>query len=292
MNSLAEIAENKKQLPGNSAIQLDKRLALQPDFESAGLDPHQESRNRTALLDNMISSSLANLATDLPKEAPATLRVDVIADLICPWCYLGKRRLDDALQAVHGPSQITWYPFQLNPEMPQSGMAFEDYLAKKFGDPEKLIPGLEELTRAGLKEGIRFRFDRLTRIPNTLNAHRLMRLAEPEADMASHLAEDILKGFFEDGLDIADQDVLTDIGEQHGIPATDIRETLEDEDSRRIILSQEAQVRESGVTGVPDFLVNRRLLVVGAQSTESLIKVFDRVMFGAESDLPVSEVVH
>ena len=240
----------------------------------------------------MISPSLADLAPDIHAEAPATLQVDVIADLICPWCYLGKRRLDDALQAVYGPSQVTWYPFQLNPEMPQRGMAFEDYLAKKFGDPEKLVPGLEELTRAGLREGIRFRFDRLKRIPNTLNAHRLMRLAEPEADLASHLAEDILKGFFEEGLDIADQDVLTDIGEQHGIAARDIRETLEDDDSRRIILSQEAQVRESGVTGVPDFLVNRRLLVVGAQSTENLIKVFDRVMFGAESDLEVSETVH
>ena len=176
--------------------------------------------------------------------------------------------------------------------MPAAGMAFEDYLLKKFGDLEKLQPGLDELESVGRDEGIRFRFDRLTRIPNTLNAHRVMKLAEADTAVASDLAEDLLSGFFEDGLDIADQDVLADIGEQHGLAAKDIRETLEDETSRKIVLSQEAQVRQSGVTGVPDFLINKRLLVVGAQSTENLVRVFDRVMFGEESDLPVSETVH
>jgi predicted DsbA family dithiol-disulfide isomerase len=240
----------------------------------------------------MISPSLADLDKTTEVGSPATLQIDVIADLICPWCYLGKRRLDDALSAVHGPSAVTWYPFQLNPEMPAAGMAFEDYLVKKFGDPEKLQPGLQELQNVGRNEGIKFRFDRLTRIPNTLNAHRLMKLAEADTAVASDLAEDLLSGFFEGGLDIADQDVLTGIGEQHGLAAKDIRDTLEDETSRKIVLSQEAHVRESGVTGVPDFLINKRLLVVGAQSTENLVRVFDRVMFGEESDLPVSETVH
>lgn len=240
----------------------------------------------------MISPSLAKLTTNSNAASPATLQIDVIADLICPWCYLGKRRLDDALQAVRGPSHVSWYPFQLNPEMPEAGMAFEDYLATKFGDPEKLQPGLEALKDAGRKEGINFRFDRLTRIPNTMNAHRVMMLAESDASTATQLAEDILKGFFEEGLDIADQDVLADIAEQNGIVARDLRNTLEDDTSRRMVLSQEAHVRQSGVTGVPDFLVNKRLFVVGAQSTENLVRVFDRVMFGEESDMPVSETVH
>ena len=240
----------------------------------------------------MISPSLANLANKHPAGSPATLQVDVIADLICPWCYLGKRRLDDAMQAVHGPSTVTWYPFQLNPEMPANGMGFEEYLATKFGDPEKLRPGLQELTDAGRKEGINFRFDRMSRIPNTLNAHRVMKMVEPDAVVASQLAEDILKGFFEDGLDIASQDVLAGIGERNGLAAKDVFKTLQDDQSRRIVLSQEAQVRQSGVTGVPDFLVNKRLLVVGAQSTDNLVRVFDRVMFGEESDMPVSDTVH
>lgn len=236
----------------------------------------------------MISPELSRL---MPSQ-PATLQVDVIADLICPWSYLGKRRLDDALAAVHGPSLITWYPFQINPDMPAAGQPFEDYLANKFGDPQKLQPALQELTAAGKTEGLDFRFDRLSVVPNTMNAHRLMKLAETEGANTSTLAENIFRGFFQEGLDIADRDVLVQIGAQCALPSDKIIETLDDDLSRRVVISQEAQVRQSGVTGVPDFLVNKRLFVVGAQSTENLVGVFDRVMFGEESDLEVSATVH
>src|SRR5690606_24712717 len=91
--------------------------------------------------------------------SPALLQVDVIADLVCPWCYLGKRRLDDALLAVHGPSAVTWYPFQLSPDIPPEGVGFEEFLAARFGDPVALQPLLAELTAAGRAEGIDFRFE-------------------------------------------------------------------------------------------------------------------------------------
>lgn len=222
----------------------------------------------------------------------ATLQIDVIADLICPWSYLGKRRLDDALLAVRGPSEVSWYPWQLNPEMPEEGMALNEYLVTKFGDPVKLQPALDELTLLGKAEGINFHFDRIERVPNSLNAHRLMRLAEDEGADTSKLAEDLFRSFFEQGLDVADRDVLIRVGEHSGLEAAAVNKTLDDDLSRRIVLSQEAQVRQSGVTGVPDFLINKRLLVIGAQSTEDLVKVFDRAMFGEESDLPVSPVIH
>jgi predicted DsbA family dithiol-disulfide isomerase len=222
----------------------------------------------------------------------ATLQVDVIADLICPWSYLGKRRLDDALAAVRGPSVVTWYPFQINPTMPAAGQPFDEYLASKFGDPEKLRPAMADLTAAGLAEGVDFRFDKLKVVPNTLDAHRLMKLGETEHADISVLAENIFRGFFQDGFDIADRDVLIEIGAKSGLNPRDINKTLDDDQSRRIVISQEAQVRQSGVTGVPDFLVNKRLFVVGAQSTANLVGVFDRVMFGAESDLAVSNTIH
>jgi predicted DsbA family dithiol-disulfide isomerase len=225
-------------------------------------------------------------------SSPVTLQVDVIADLICPWCYLGKRRLDDALAAVHGPSVVSWYPFQINPGMPQSGMALDEYFEKRFGSSDNLQPALDDLTRIGKAEGIVFNFDRLERVPNTLDAHRLMKLAETENIDTSALAEKILSGFFENGLDLADRDVLIDLGDGSGLSRTEINKTLDSDLSRRIVLSQEAQVRQSGVTGVPDFLINKRLLAVGAQSTENLVSAFDRAMFGEESDLPVSPVVH
>lgn len=240
----------------------------------------------------MISSSLSNIASSAAGQSAETLRVDVIADLVCPWCYLGKRRLADALSAVRGPSSVNWIPFQLNPEMPEDGMDLEQYLRTRFGDPEALQPALAELTRLGLEDGIHFRFERVARIPNTLNAHRLMWLAEGQARDTSAVAEELLNAFFADGLNIGDPDVLAEIGSRQGMRSDDIYETLRNDDSRKLVLSREAQVRQSGVTGVPDFLVNQRLLVVGAQSTTTLVNVFDRAMFGDQSGQVISDTLH
>lgn len=240
----------------------------------------------------MISPGLTTLLDSESGGSPSTLQVDVIADLICPWCYLGKRRLDDALSAVLGPTLVSWYPFQINPAMPMSGMALDEYLEKRFGSADKLQPAMDELTLIGKTQGINFNFDKLERVPNSLDAHRLMKLAETEHLSSSELAENILRGFFESGLDIADRDVLIDIGGDSGLSRTEINKTLDSDLSRRIVLSQEAHVRQNGVTGVPDFLINKRLFAVGAQSTENLISIFDRAMFGEESDLPVSPIIH
>ena len=240
----------------------------------------------------MIGPGIARISPNALQQSSATLQVDVIADLICPWCYLGKKRLDDALAAVHGPSIVTWFPFQLNPAMPDDGMPLDEYLASKFGDPENLAPGLEQLKAAGKAAGIDFRFDRIASVPNTLNAHRLMNLAELKGANTSLLAERMLQAFFTNGLDISNPDVLAEIGETCNLGRVEILTTLDDDRSRSLVLGQEAQVRQSGVTGVPDFLVNKRLFVVGAQRTENLVSVFDRAMFGEESDSPVSLTVH
>jgi predicted DsbA family dithiol-disulfide isomerase len=119
-----------------------------------------------------------------------------------------------------------------------------------------------------------------------------MRLAETEGASASALAENFLKGFFEDGLNLSDRDVLLDIGARGGLSPQSINTTLDDETSRHIVLSQEAQVRKSGVTGVPNFLVNKRLFVMGAQSTDALVTVFDRAMFGDDGEQPEAPVFH
>lgn len=222
----------------------------------------------------------------------ATLRIDVIADLVCPWCWLGKRRLDDALLAVRGPSRVSWYPFRINPGVAGGGMRFRDYLASRFGDAEELEPRLEDLALSGKAEGIRFRFDRLSGIPDTQGAHRLLKLAEAEGAPVSPVAEILFRGYLEEGLDLADHDVLFDLGRRAGLPATGVRRSLGDETTRQLVLSQDAQIRKSGLTGVPNFLVNKRLFVIGAQSTEALVNVFDRAMFGEESDRPVSAVLH
>lgn len=225
-------------------------------------------------------------------ESIATLRVDVIADLICPWCYIGKRRLDEALRAVHGPSAVHWYPFQLNPSMPADGMPLEAYLASRFGDPEVVRPGLEQLRETGRAEGIDFRFERLERVPNTLDAHRLMYLAETRGLDTSALADSLYRRFFTVGEDISDIRVLESAGVENGLRAADVHAALEDDGSRQIVLNQETQMKKSGVAGAPAYLVNQRLFVSGAQETELLVSLFDRAMFGADSDSPVSQILH
>jgi predicted DsbA family dithiol-disulfide isomerase len=240
----------------------------------------------------MISSSLNRISSDRAGRSAETLHVDVIADLVCPWCYLGKRRLSNALSAVRGPRSVNWIPFQLNPTMPEQGMLLEDYLRSRFAEPEALQPALAELTRQGLEEGIQFRFDRIQQIPNTMSAHRLIKLVDANGLDTSETAEQLLKAFFTDGANIADPDVLAEIGGLQGIGAASVFETLEDDSTRTQVLSQEAQVRQSGVTGVPDFLINRRLFVVGAQSTATLVSVFDRAMFGEESGQRFSDTLH
>lgn len=238
-----------------------------------------------------MKESILDLVNRTATQTPASLRIDVIADFVCPWSYIGKQRLDEALASVFGPVQVSWHPFQLNPDMPEDGMAFEEYLRSKFGDPEALEPALEQLTRLGAAQGLELRFDRIQRVPSTRAAHRLMKLAESEGRQ-SELAAQLYRAFFTGGEDIGRRDVLLEIARRAGLPGEAAVRQLDDETADRIVLAEEAEARKAGVTGVPDFMINKRLFVVGAQSTATLLDAFDRAMFGEDSDLPVSGTVH
>ncbi len=240
----------------------------------------------------MIHPDLISNSAHRDAVATATLRVDMIADLVCPWCFLGKRRLDAALNAVHGPSVFRWLPYQLNPDMPAEGMVFDEYLASKFGNPASVQPGLDELTRQGKEEGIRFRFDLIKRIPKTLDGHRLLAYAAEQGADVGKVADSILSSFFEEGLDVGEREVLLNIGNDHGVQRLGLIHALEDDALRDKVLKQEAEVRRGGVSGVPDFLINDRLFVIGAQPTAVLVDAFDRAMFGDESERPVSDSLH
>ena len=222
----------------------------------------------------------------------AALHIDVIADLVCPFCFIGKRRLDEALKAVQGPNEVNWYPYQLNPEIPAEGQSFEEYVQRRFGRPENVEPVLQYLAAEGRDAGIDFRFDLLTHVPNTVQLHQLLQLADMRGLDQSALAEDLLSAFFEKGRNIGDRNELIDIAESHGLSAEDVSAAADSDELRQIVLSREAQARGSGLVGVPGYLVNRRLLVVGAQSTDTMIKAFDQAMFGAGTDSLVSPALH
>jgi len=240
-----------------------------------------------------MSGTYTNIVRVDNRLAPAAaLHVEVVADLVCPFCYLGKRRLDHALQAVQGPSEVNWYPYQLNPDMPQDGLPLDEYLSMRFGNPADILPALERLTSEGRLEDIDFRFDRISRVPNTLRAHRLMYFAESEGADQTALAEELMKAFLERGEDIGDKEILVELAGRNGINARDAEKIIDDEAAKQVVLSREAQVRSSGIVGVPGYLLNRRLLVIGAQDTDALVNAFDRAMFGEGNDSIAPPVLH
>lgn len=245
-----------------------------------------------------MSESILNIARARPTGPDqglvpaAALHVEVIADLVCPFCYIGKRRLDLAMRAVQGPSDVSWYPYQLNPDMPEDGMSLHDYLSMRFGSPANVEPVLEQLAADAREENIDFRFDRIEHVPNTLRAHQLMYLAETERKDQSALAEELMTAFFRRGEDIGNTEILVELGARHGLLPADIDRVIDEDSARQIVLSREAQVRSSGIAGVPGFLLNRRLLVIGAQDSDSLVNAFDRAMFGEGNDAIISPSLH
>jgi len=214
----------------------------------------------------------------------ASLHVEVIADLVCPFSFVGKRRFDAALNAVQGPSDICWYPYQLNPDIPREGLPLDVYLTQRFSTPANVDPVLEFLRVEGESVGIEFRFDRIQHVPNSLPVHQVMQLAETFGKDSTALAEDFFSAFFEQGRNIGDREVLTDIAAAHGIGASEIGKAIDSEKLKQLVLTREAQVRSSGIAGIPGFLINRRLLVVGAQETDNIVNAFDRAMFGEGDD--------
>jgi predicted DsbA family dithiol-disulfide isomerase len=222
----------------------------------------------------------------------AMLHIEVIADFVCPFCFLGKRRLDEALGAVQGPSETCWYPFQLNPDIPPEGLPFETYLTQRFGGRDNIEPILEHLVAEGRAEGINFEFDRIRHVPNTLPAHQVMQAAESLGLNQVRLADGLMSAFFEEGRNIGERNVLIDIAHQVGMPARDTRRALGSDQARQVVVTREAQVRGSGLNAAPGFLINRRLLVVGAQPTDNLVNAFDRAMFGEGTDSLVSPALH
>lgn len=230
-----------------------------------------------------------------PDQGPApaaALHVEVIADLVCPFCFIGKRRLERAMQAVQGPSDVSWYPYQLNPDMPETGMSLEEYLSLRFGSAANVQPVLDQLAADARSENVDLRFDQIEHVPNTLRAHQVMYLAETQRKNQSALAEELMTAFFRRGENIGDREILVELGGRHGLLPDDVDRVIDEDSSRQVVLSREAQVRSSGIAGVPGFLLNRRLLVIGAQDEDTLVTAFDRAMFGEGNDAIISPALH
>jgi predicted DsbA family dithiol-disulfide isomerase len=208
------------------------------------------------------------------------MHIDIVSDVVCPWCYIGKRRLEKALALrPEIEAEITWRPFQLNPDLPPEGVERQAYLAAKFGGNTHADRIYANVTEAGATVDIPFAFDRIRRTPNTRDAHRLLRYAAA-AGSADRMVEALFRGYFVDGRDIGDHAVLAEIAGGVGLDAAEAGAWLASPAELEQVLAEDRGARRLGINAVPCFIFERQYAVSGAQEPEFFLPVFDLVQNG------------
>ncbi len=212
-------------------------------------------------------------------SATPLLSIDIVSDVVCPWCFIGKRRLEAALARREANAQPMprWLAFQLNPDIPAGGIDRRSYLEQKFGGPERAKQIYARIKAAGEEVGIAFDFDRIVRQPNTVDAHRLLAWAQDANPVAADaLVERLFRAYFIEGVNIGDIDALATLAGDAGFDAVAARAWLVSDAGRAAIAAEEQRARELGVTGVPFFVFNQRLAVSGAQPPEVLLDAMEQ----------------
>ena len=205
----------------------------------------------------------------MSEDMRAKVTIDVVSDVVCPWCFVGKRKLDAALNLVSELEvEVNWRPFQLDPTIPQGGISRRDYMAKKFG-PEKIAAIHERLEGVGAEAGVAFAFDKIERSPNTLDAHRVIRWAQAHGAQSA-LVDRLFTLYFMEGADIGDRDLLARLAGEHGMDAATIRAALDTNQDAVAVQQEIASAVRLGVSGVPFFILAGRFGVSGAQPPEVL----------------------
>jgi predicted DsbA family dithiol-disulfide isomerase len=211
----------------------------------------------------------------MTQSANDPITIDVVSDVVCPWCYVGKHRLEKALAML--PEQnftIFWRPFQLDPTIPKDGMPRQAYLERKFGR-ERLADLHKPLIEIGKAEGIPFAFDKITRSPNTLDAHRLLRWAH-EAGKQNAMADRLFALYFTEGADIGNRDVLTKAAADVGLDAALVAQLLTTEADLDPVIAEINAAQKMGISGVPTFIFAARFALSGAQPAETIKKAIEQ----------------
>jgi predicted DsbA family dithiol-disulfide isomerase len=199
--------------------------------------------------------------------------VDVISDVICPWCFIGKRRLEKAIAAHGCPVKVRWLPFQLNPTMPKEGISRREYRTKKFGSWERSQELDARVIAVGEDEGIDFAFDRIERTPNTLDAHRLIWLADKEG-LQDAVVEALFLSYFTEGRDISNRQTLFDVVAEARLDRENAEAVVKGNDGLEAIKEAEELSRRHRLDGVPFFIVNGQITLSGAQQTDTFLEAF------------------
>ena len=212
------------------------------------------------------------------------MQIDIFFDLVCPWCFIGKHRMDRALaERPSLPVDLNWQPFQLNPGMPPGGMDRRDYLSAKFGGSGRAAQIYAMVAETAERDGLILELDAIRRTPNTLDAHRLVRFATRHGRDPAQVAEAIFQAYFQQGRDIGDRNTLADIGEEIGLDRAGVADHLASRTDINHVRSADAAARRMGIQAVPCFVFDRRYALSGAQEPDSFIPMFD--LAGAEASL-------
>jgi predicted DsbA family dithiol-disulfide isomerase len=203
--------------------------------------------------------------------------VEIYSDVVCPWCYIGKRRFEDALSRFEGRDDVTvvWRPFQLDPHAPTTPTPVADAYARKFGGPEQAGRMIERVTTTAAGDGLEFRLD-IAQRANTFDAHRLIDYAARHGRQGA-MKERLLQAYFVDGLDVADPSVLAGLAADAGLDAEDVRRFLASDERQAELREELMQGLERGVTAVPTFVFENTWAVPGAQDAETMLRVLRTV---------------
>ncbi|MBL9012494.1 MAG: DsbA family oxidoreductase [Alphaproteobacteria bacterium] len=206
------------------------------------------------------------------------MKIDIISDTVCPWCFIGKRRLEEAMaQRPDIAFEVNWRPYQLDPGVPREGMDRRDYMRAKFGDGERVKGMSETIREVGREAGIAFAFEKQERRPNTIDSHRVVHWAG-SVGLQDAAVEALFRAYFEEGRDIGDAAVLGDIAAACGMDRELVEELLASDADRELVLSEAGLAGRMGVQGVPAFVFEGKYAIVGAQDAAVLVRVIDKVL--------------
>jgi predicted DsbA family dithiol-disulfide isomerase len=205
-----------------------------------------------------------------------TLPIDMVSDVVCPWCFIGKHRLENAIALRPDiPVELRFRPYFLNPWVPREGMSREEYLATKFGSPERYRAIAQRVADAAAAEGLTYALDKIVRQPNTLDCHRLI-LWAGESGHAAAMKQRLMELYFAQGGDLSDRDVLVEAAAGCGLDARLVRNRLAGEQDIERIEREANSAKEAGIDGVPCFILGGVIAVEGAQTPEHLARAIDR----------------
>jgi predicted DsbA family dithiol-disulfide isomerase len=211
------------------------------------------------------------------------VRIDVVSDVVCPWCFIGKRRLEKAIALTpNTPVEVHWRPYFLNDWIPREGISREEYLTTKFGSAERYKGIAQRVSAAAAAEGLTYAMDKISRQPNTLDAHRLIRWAGG-IGKAAEMKQRLMDLYFTEGADLTNHAVLVQAAADVGLDAEDIREALASDQDVADVEQEAISAKEAGIEGVPCFIFGGKFAVSGAQAPEDLAEAIARIAQGADT---------